>query len=638
MRLRGDITGLRAIAILSVVIFHFNSTLLPGGFAGVDIFFVISGYLMTKIIVTRLDNHTFSLCGFYVDRLNRIVPALAFLCLTLLVFGWFYLTPIDYQVLAKHISTTIEFYSNITYKGESGYFNAAANEKWLLHSWSLSVEWQFYLLYPILLMLFTTLFNKTYLKYILLVLTLVGFGVCISISLKKPETAYFVISTRVWEMMFGGLIILFPMYLSKRQVNLLTWSGLAFIFVTFFWVSSEDIWPGYWALLPVLGTFFIILANKESSMLTRYSLFQSLGKWSYSIYLWHWPIVVFGYYFSFDNWIFIGLPLSIFLGWLSFHYIESISFKRVSNWRYLLTVKPIWMIVMIAIMSWLLISHQGVSSRYMPDKVDLVKQLSDNIVMPHRGNGYCFYSFNDDKKLSIDKKLGGECTLGDLSKKPNTLLFGDSFAGHNDPFWDIIFKDNKMAYQSVSTNWCYPAFNDHFTGPKKHPSYQQCLLNRQLLKEAIENKDYDNIIFAGSWSSVDQRGWLADFEQVVREASKKAINVFVMPIPTPYRRNPIQPFFNSIYKESTFDLTVYEGRNTNPVNEKMKTLFASYDNVYFIEQDWLFEKTKEFCFMQRYVPYTLDGNHISLLGAQQSAQYFMSSIQYQEVMGHFLMP
>lgn len=151
MKFRKDINGLRAIAVIAVVLFHFNASWLPGGFAGVDVFFVISGFLMTGIIFRGIEQDNFSILNFYIARANRIIPALALLCFVLLVFGWFYLTPLEYQSLGKHAASSVSFLSNFTYWSEAGYFAAASHEKWLLHTWSLSVEWQFYIIYPLML-------------------------------------------------------------------------------------------------------------------------------------------------------------------------------------------------------------------------------------------------------------------------------------------------------------------------------------------------------------------------------------------------------------------------------------------------------------------------------------------------------
>ena len=158
MQFRRDINGLRAIAVVAVVLFHFIPNSLKGGFAGVDVFFVISGFLMTSIIIGKLESNTFSLISFYNARFKRIVPALLVLSTVLLVLGWFVLLNVEYEQLSKHIFSSLMFISNITYWLESGYFEAASHEKLLLHTWSLSVEWQFYLIYPVALILLNKFF------------------------------------------------------------------------------------------------------------------------------------------------------------------------------------------------------------------------------------------------------------------------------------------------------------------------------------------------------------------------------------------------------------------------------------------------------------------------------------------------
>jgi len=157
---RADINGLRAVAVLAVVLYHFGVAGFSGGFVGVDVFFVISGYLMSRIILAPLAEQRFSVLRFYLARARRIFPALAVLGALLLAYGWFALSPMDYKLLAKHAGASLLFFSNQVYWKESGYFDADAHEKWLLHTWSLSVEWQFYLLYPLLIVAVHRLFRR----------------------------------------------------------------------------------------------------------------------------------------------------------------------------------------------------------------------------------------------------------------------------------------------------------------------------------------------------------------------------------------------------------------------------------------------------------------------------------------------
>lgn len=350
MKFRLDINGLRAIAIIGVVLFHFNNEWLSGGFSGVDVFFVISGFLMTSIIFRGLESNSFSLFKFYVDRANRIIPALAFLCLVLFVFGWFYLAPIDYKPLGKHILSSMEFSSNHTYLNESGYFDKVAYSKWLLHTWSLSVEWQFYILFPVILIVLKKSLRLETLKKLLLITTIISLIISVYLSYSSPISAFYLLPSRVWEMLLGGVAFLYPITIKDTHKKAMEWSGLSLILIGYLVVSNRDIWPGYMAVIPVLGTYLMIMSNRQNSILTNNVVFQYIGKWSYSIYLWHWPVVVFGVYFSIDNWWVLGIPLSILLGYLSYSLIESIKFKSYVSWKSILRVKPVWMFLLVGIL------------------------------------------------------------------------------------------------------------------------------------------------------------------------------------------------------------------------------------------------------------------------------------------------
>lgn len=326
---RYDINGLRAIAVIAVVLFHFNASWLPGGFAGVDVFFVISGFLMTGIIFKGIEEKKFSLIKFYIARANRIIPALSVLCFVLLILGWFYLTPLEYKALGKHVASSISFISNIVYWRESGYFNTASNEKWLLHTWSLSVEWQFYVIYPIILVLLSKFFSIKTIKLILVAGTILGFIFCIISTYKWPNPSYYLLSTRAWEMMLGGIAYLYPLTVKESRKKLFELAGIILIIGSYFLISSDNLWPGYLAIFPVSGAFLIIQAQYNNSLITGNILAQKIGSWSYSIYLWHWPLVVTIYIFSLDkNYAYVGIILSILLGFLSYKYIEKINFRN----------------------------------------------------------------------------------------------------------------------------------------------------------------------------------------------------------------------------------------------------------------------------------------------------------------------
>lgn len=321
MTFREDINGLRAVAVAAVAVFHFGPKYLPGGFSGVDIFFVISGYLMTGIILGRIESGSFSLVKFYQDRARRIIPALIFMCIVILALGWFLLGPPGYRALSKHAASSVGFVSNFVFLGESGYFDTASHRKLLLHTWSLSTEWQFYLIYPLALIFVVKKFSIQALKRILVFSTVVFFIVNLCFSYWWPEAAYFLLPSRLWEMTLGGVAFCFPFAIREVYKKRVEVTGLILILISCLFLSSALAWPGYAAIVPTLGTYLVIQANSKRSVL-RLKPIQLIGFWSYSIYLWHWPIALFVYHSQPTYFAVPGLALATFFGFLSYKYIE----------------------------------------------------------------------------------------------------------------------------------------------------------------------------------------------------------------------------------------------------------------------------------------------------------------------------
>ena len=327
MGFRSDINFLRAIAVVLVVVFHFSNVALPGGFVGVDIFFAISGYLMTGIIVSQIQNKRFSLLSFYLARAKRIIPALSVMVLSVLVYAWFYLFDVEFIKLLKHAFSSLLFYSNVVYWQEAGYFSASAHQNWLLHTWSLSVEWQFYMVYPIILLLLTKVIGLRWTKLLIIFGAIASFAASVYASNIWPDPAYFSLPTRAWQMMVGGIAFLYPVTFntsSQRAVSLL---GLAIMLISAAWVSPEMNWPAWPSALPILGAYLFLIADASKSLpVYNTAVFKYTGRWSYSIYLWHWPVVVWmnNQSFAVDVPIILGgIALSVVLGALSFWAIES---------------------------------------------------------------------------------------------------------------------------------------------------------------------------------------------------------------------------------------------------------------------------------------------------------------------------
>ncbi|QDP01973.1 acyltransferase family protein [Thalassotalea sp. PS06] len=324
MEFRNDINGLRAVAVLSVLLFHFGVFGFQGGFIGVDIFFVISGYLMTRIIFHRQTRNELSLTNFYTDRAIRIIPALTAMCAIVVVGCYFLLLPSEYKTLSEHVIASLGFVSNITYWRESGYFDLASHSKWLLHTWSLSVEWQFYILYPVVLIIAFRCLSKNNIKILVVIGFLISLGLSFWLTNKSANSAFYLLPSRAWQMLLGGLVFLYPLKQLIIWSKSLNFLGLVGLGLSIYLFSGNDAWPGYGALLPTISTALIIWANRQDSVFTNNFGSAWLGKISYSVYLWHWPIVVFLTYQNLDSviWIMMGIVASFVLGYFSWKYIE----------------------------------------------------------------------------------------------------------------------------------------------------------------------------------------------------------------------------------------------------------------------------------------------------------------------------
>ncbi|MBX4139558.1 acyltransferase [Pseudomonas sp. S5F11] len=325
MQFRNNINALRALAVIAVVMFHFKIESFRGGFTGVDVFFVISGFLMTGIIFSGLREGNFSLLSFYASRARRIIPALVVLCVALMVFGFVYLALDDYREMLRTVKSSLVFWSNFMFAKGGSYFDAPLHENWLLHTWSLSVEWQFYLLYPVVVMGLYKYLGDTRTRLALVIIGACSLAASVVVTSSHPVFAFYMLPTRAWEMIAGGLVFLFPLALSRGAKIAFEVLGLALVMTGVYFFSEHDYWPGYLAALPVIGTALVIYANTNSLFSSNRAL-QFTGKISYSVYLWHWPIVVFLYTCGLlDSTVHVALAilLSFALGALSFYAVEA---------------------------------------------------------------------------------------------------------------------------------------------------------------------------------------------------------------------------------------------------------------------------------------------------------------------------
>lgn len=341
---RPDIDGLRAFAVLFVVIYHAWPSALPGGFVGVDIFFVISGFLISSIIFRGVEQRSFSFKSFYAKRIRRIFPALIVVFAACLLMGWFALLADEYQMLGKHVASGAVFISNFTLVKESGYFDAAAELKPLLHLWSLGIEEQFYIVWPLLI--FTLAKLRINLLVVTVFVAILSFSLNIwGIDAHLVETFYYPY-TRFWELMLGAILAHILLYSGetfksklKSSANFMALLGLVLVISSLILLDRNKLFPGWWAALPTLGTVLLIAAGPEAWINKKVLALRPLvfvGLISYPLYLWHWPLLSFVRIIESSDPAPFLIPIVIFvsfcLAWLTYAVVEKRLRYHHSGW------------------------------------------------------------------------------------------------------------------------------------------------------------------------------------------------------------------------------------------------------------------------------------------------------------------
>lgn len=334
---RPDIDGLRAVAVLSVLLFHAFPQALPGGFVGVDIFFVISGYLISSILVKETQQNRFSVLQFYVRRARRIFPALLVVLLSTLVLGWLCLFPGEWRALGKHVAAGAAFISNLALWQESGYFDSSSDLKPLLHLWSLAVEEQFYLLWPLAIFLVgsRSLKGLAWLTTGLFILSLSASAV---LTPRNATLAFYIPFTRFWELLIGGGLAIWQanpstllMHIQTKFSALMSLLGMAGLVLSTTFFHPSMAFPGYAAALPVISSAMLI-ASGPKAMANRWILSNriaiTIGLISYPLYLWHWPLLVMSRLWTEGQDVqpvVSGsmLVLAWVLAWLTYRFIET---------------------------------------------------------------------------------------------------------------------------------------------------------------------------------------------------------------------------------------------------------------------------------------------------------------------------
>lgn len=491
IKYRADIDGLRAVAVLSVVIYHAFPGLLPGGFVGVDVFFVISGFLISTIIFKAMDQGSFSFSEFYARRIKRIFPALIVVSFSCYLAGWFLLFPDEFSQLGKHVFGGSSFISNFILLNESGYFDNSAETKPLLHLWSLGIEEQFYFIWPLLLALFSR--GRTGFLYSLSIGFVISFILCLYKTKLDPSIAFYLPYTRFWELLAGGALAWFNLYASNRvkwQNKLspaLSFTGFLLLTLAFIIIDSKKQFPGYWAVLPVVASVLIISSGPDA-FINKKLLSNKIVVWfgviSFPLYLWHWPVLSFLRIVNgqtppaYER--LIAVVLSVFLAWLTFSFVESKIRFRKDRKTIVALVSSVALIGFVGIYTYIL---SGIPSRpsiagFVADRVQLVREPSTD---------------DDCIKLVGGKKPSFDyCRYSNAHSSRNILVLGDSHA--HAAFYGIAEYLKREGYNAIlfANSSCPPFIGTH-TG--ETDAQREFCTQRisQLLDEAGNVKNVEKI-------------------------------------------------------------------------------------------------------------------------------------------------
>jgi peptidoglycan/LPS O-acetylase OafA/YrhL len=489
---RPDIDGLRAIAVSLVVFHHAFPQILPSGFIGVDLFFVISGFLITTIIFQNLENGSFSFLDFYVRRINRIFPALILVLTACLVYGWFSLLPADYKQLGKHTLAGAAFVSNFAFWYESGYFDGDSKLKPLLHLWSLGIEEQYYIFWPLIAWLAWK--KKVNLLKVCLALLVVSLIVNIVTVKHNAVAAFFSPASRFWELLIGSVLAYMKLHHQNAndatRNNLSAWLGLCLLFLGVVFIDPERSFLGFWALLPTLSAYLIISAGPHAwlnRVVLSNRLFVWIGLISFPLYLWHWPLLVFARQSSAQQpsveLLSLMVAISIALAWLTYRLIERpIRFGNLAGARKALILSLL--MIVIGYLGFNIYKRDGLSFR-IPPALQKIATFSNDY--DKDSNFECLIGITDTASENPSQCFHH---IGNANK--SILLWGDSYA------WAMYAGINKVASPQANVYLMAKAGCPPILADERFKE-NNCNAQNARVIDAIKNEKYDQVVLIARW-------------------------------------------------------------------------------------------------------------------------------------------
>lgn len=622
---RPDIDGLRAIAVLSVILFHINKALIPGGFVGVDIFFVISGFLISLNILKDLERGRFSLADFYRRRIKRIAPPMLIVVGLTLIAAQFVLLPEDAEKTAQSGLWSLLSLANVYFwlYQDTSYFAAASSEIPLLHLWSLGIEEQFYIFWPLILM---ALYRPSRSKLFFGIAALIGLGSFVLGEIlfeRAPSFVYYMLPTRAGELLIGGLVAFFVLRnvgakVPGKLVTPMAVVGILLLVLSFFMLSEGQVFPGLRAIQPTLGTALLIFAghcnNNIVSRLLALRPMVWIGLISYSAYLWHWPLLAFYRYGHREVGPLAGIVifvLTLFFAWLTYRFVEGPSRRSNASTLQIFLRQFVIPAGALAIFSLAAMKLDGYGLRWFsPDYKKQATALRQETLPAYSYKYVC-----QRQKLTVADANDPNCIVGaDSNAAPVAILWGDSNAAHYIGMVGAFAKKDGFRVRNIAVGACPPLFGDPaaFVAATR---LADCRDSAATAKQAIG--PFKTIVISADWLMYQGRSaqFLDAFFETVSSLEKDGKHIILI------GKAPAFPNYDRRCEEKALS---YPGLDCPPftaalrtdvaqVNDQLKAFAARSANVKFFDTaHYLCPKNACSAFDSNGRPGYYDASHLSM--------------------------
>jgi len=639
---RSDIDGLRTVAVMLVIFNHIGLSFFSGGFVGVDVFFVISGFLITSIIYPLITVNKFSFRWFISRRIKRLMPVLFFVLFISILFFSSFMLPKDLVSFYQSILWIIFYGANFFFwKEHGGYFDGGSAEVPLLHTWSLAIEEQYYFLWPLMLVIAFKFIHKRHILPLSVLLCIVTIYLSELGTELTIGAAYYLLPTRFFELLVGScLAIAWPKIPIARAItqHILSIIGLALILLSAIFLSEHSSFPGYNALYPVIGTALLIYSSKGViNRILSSKPFVFTGNISYSLYLWHWPIIVYFNYKAIplepavQVFIFVTTYIISILSWKyveqPVRHIKESSFKAVTSKFYILPTCGFLVLISIGIY------FEGFKARFDESTIQMESAINS---FSNQLRGKCHSSLRQAGNLPDDN-----CTFGQTTNiQKRAFIFGDSHANHLTPFIESLVIAENVMVQDYTLDQCLPLVGLKWGSNSFKAT--QCMQRNNRAMEHIEKQKFDFVILGASWPTVATKRIIIDshnttpkkvretflkqFELTIqRIVSSGAIPIVITNTPTLGGKSPKCPIQKDIYNEQ---LNCSIGLADNSlIDEAINFFKPKYPQLQPIDLSQLM-CNGESCVMQlQNIPLYRDDNHLNVVGAKILGNIYLENYQ-----------